>query len=151
MNKRKRIALTFLTGLVSHYWTLCAGYDILLLWPVFTTEIPWRPTMEFVDVAFPWYMRRWNLERMMIAWKGHCGLWILVCSVSKSPARGIQHKRWNGFKVKYAMSGESSVFCLYESRSKSCLEPTLAPGLLKSLFGCQANEKVSLPLNKVSS
>jgi proteasome activator subunit 4 len=48
------------------------------------------------------------------------------------------------------MSGESSVHGLYESGSNSCLEPTLAAGLLKKLFGCQANEKVFPPLNEVS-
>jgi hypothetical protein len=48
------------------------------------------------------------------------------------------------------MSGESLVFSSYESRSNSCLEPTLAPGLLKKLFGCQANEKVFAPLKKMS-
>lgn len=45
------------------------------------------------------------------------------------------------------MSGESFALSSHESRSNSCLEPTLAPGLLKKLFGCQANEKV-FPLLK---
>ncbi len=48
------------------------------------------------------------------------------------------------------MSGESLVLSSCESRSDSSLEPTLAPGLLKKLFGCQANEKVSPPLKDLS-
>jgi hypothetical protein len=53
------------------------------------------------------------------------------------------------FKVKYAMSGESLALSSYESRFNSCLEPTLAPELLKKLFGCQANEKVFPPLKEI--
>lgn len=74
-------SLTVFTGLVSRYWTLSAGYDILLVWPIYITEIPWRPTMEFADAAFPWYMQPWNLEQTTIGWKEHCGLWILACLV----------------------------------------------------------------------
>jgi len=47
------------------------------------------------------------------------------------------------------MSGKSWTLNLYESRSNSRLEPTLAPGLLKKLFGCQANEKVFPPLKEI--
>lgn len=53
------------------------------------------------------------------------------------------------FQVKYAISGEFSGLSLYESTTNSCSEPTLAPGLVKKLFGCQANEKVFTLLNEV--
>jgi hypothetical protein len=78
-------------------------------------------------------------------------LWTLNSSVFGEYITGKECLtwRWNGFKVKYAMSGELLVPTSYESRSNSCLEPTLAPALLKKLFGCQANEKVfQVPLLK---
>jgi hypothetical protein len=46
------------------------------------------------------------------------------------------------------MSGKSFALGLCEKWSNPCLEPVLAPELLRKLFGCQANEKVFSPPNK---
>jgi proteasome activator subunit 4 len=46
------------------------------------------------------------------------------------------------------MSGELLMLSSHGSRFNSSLEPTMAPELIKKLFGCQANEKV-FPLLKV--
>ena len=128
--------------------SLC-GVWILSLWLIWFTKMSYRRTTEFVDAAFPWYMRPWNLVQRTIGWKAHCGHWILAYLVSILLARKCLTQRWNVFKVKYAMSGGSLTLSSYESRSNSYLEPTLAPGLLKKLFGCQANEKVFPPLKEI--
>jgi hypothetical protein len=47
------------------------------------------------------------------------------------------------------MSGMSWCSGCFENVPKSGSEPTLAPGLLEKLFGCQANEKVLTPQNIV--
>jgi len=47
------------------------------------------------------------------------------------------------------MSGKTFTLRLCEIWSNPCLEPVLAPELLRKLFGCQANEKVFPPPNRV--